>query len=410
MRSATLLQETSILQEMPVEMPRAKTRSITVLGATGSIGQNCLRVIAESAEGRFTVQALTAMNNVTQLVEDAKRFRPQFVAIGNEAHYGQLKDALAGTGIAVGAGEAALVEAARMPADTVLSAMVGAAGLRPTLAAIERGAMIALANKECLIAAGVLMKEAAKRSGARLLPVDSEHSAVFQVFSRTHPEWVEKVTLTASGGPFREWTREEMQSVTPEAALRHPTWSMGAKISVDSATLMNKGLELIEAFHLFPLTPDQLDVVIHPQSIVHSLVSYQDGSVLAQLGTPDMRSPIAYALAWPERIKTRTPRLDLAALGALTFEAPDLSRFPALALAKAALREGAWACVALNAANEIAVEAFLAKRIGFLDIVSVVEEALAATQPGAIRTLSDVFAADRAAREQAETAILPLEH
>ncbi len=384
--------------------PLPHMRSVTILGATGSIGQNALRVVAE-AEGRFVVEALTAMDNVNQLIADAKRFLPRFVAIGNPAHYDTLKAALAGTGITVAAGEDALVEAARQPADVVLSAIVGTAGLKSTLAAIERGALIALANKECLIAAGSVMKDAVKRSGARLLPVDSEHNAAFQVFSRTHPEWVEKITLTASGGPFRTWSYADMRNVTPEQAIRHPNWAMGAKISVDSATLMNKGLELIEAYHLFPLTQDQLEVLIHPESIIHSLVYYHDGSVLAQMSPPDMRCPISYALNWPERAKLRSARLDLAAMKCLNFEAPDPDRFPALSLARSALREGAAACITLNAANEVAVAAFLSRRIGFLDIAGVVETTLSAAELSPVRHLNDVFAVDQAARMSAENAI-----
>jgi 1-deoxy-D-xylulose-5-phosphate reductoisomerase len=316
------------------------------------------------------------------------------------------REALAGLGVEVGAGESALVEAGARPADWVMSAIVGAAGLVPTMAAVRRGATVALANKECLVCAGPLFIEAAKAHGARLLPVDSEHNAIFQVL--THPERVEKLTLTASGGPFRTASREIMAVATPEQACAHPKWNMGRKISVDSATLMNKGLELIEASYLFDFPSALIDVIVHPQSTIHSLVHYVDGSVLAQMATPDMRIPIAYALAWPDRASVSTSRLDLATVGALTFEAPDGDRFPALSLCRAALNAGAAATTALSAANEVAVEAFLARRIGFLDICRTVEEALAeleGAESGLIAnsptSFDQVAAVDRAARDAA---------
>ena len=327
--------------------------------------------------------------------------RPQVAVVADERAYASLKDALAGTGIEAAAGTAALAEAADRPADWVMAAIVGAAGLEPTLRAVKRGATVALANKETLVCAGDLVTRTAAASGAKLLPVDSEHNAIFQVFDFDRPERVAKVILTASGGPFRSLPFEAMRGVTPEQAVAHPIWSMGAKISVDSATLMNKGLELIEAWHLFPVSVDQLDVIVHPQSVVHSLVEYIDGSVLAQLGTPDMRTPIAYALGWPDRIATPCRRLNLAEIARLDFEAPDPSRFPALNLAWAALREGGSAPAVLNAANEVAVAAFLDRRIGFLDIAAIVGETLSAMNREPISNLDEVMSVDAAARGRA---------
>jgi 1-deoxy-D-xylulose-5-phosphate reductoisomerase len=322
--------------------------------------------------------------------------------IADESLLGVLREALAGTGIEAAAGEGALIEAASLGADWTMAAIVGIAGLAPTMAALAAGGTVALANKEALVSAGALMIDAARTGGATLLPVDSEHNAIFQCFDRARPGSVRRVILTASGGPFRGLDLEEMRSVTPEQAVAHPNWSMGAKISVDSATLMNKGLELIEAYHLFPLGPDGFDVVIHPQSVVHSLVEYADGSVLAQLGAPDMRIPIAFALAWPERMETPCERLDLVKVGTLGFEAPDETRFPALALAKAALREGGARPAVLNAANEAAVAAFLKRSIGFLDIASIAAETLQCCDPPAPASLEEVVAVDRAARMAAE--------
>ena len=354
-------------------------RTVTILGSTGSVGVNTIDLIEHhnaARPGTYRVEALTASTNVKDLAAQARKLKPAFVAIADEKHYGALKDELAGTGIAVGAGAAALEEAASRNADWVMASIVGAAGLRPTLAAVRRGATVALANKECLVCAGDLFMTEVRRSGAKLLPVDSEHNAVFQVFEAEHPQTIEQITLTASGGPFRTWSSEQMAAATPAQACKHPNWAMGAKISVDSATLMNKGLELIEAQHLFRVAPSQLSVVVHPQSVVHSLVAYVDGSVLAQLGSPDMRTPIAYALGYPARIAAPTRRLDLADLGQLTFERPDTVRFPCLALAQDALqRQGATPTI-LNAANEVAVEAFLARKIGFSDISRIVESTL----------------------------------
>ena len=322
--------------------------------------------------------------------------------IGDPALYGALREALADSGTAVAAGAQALVEAAAAPADFVMAGIVGAAGLRPTLAAAERGAVIGLANKECLVCAGALMLAEVERGGATLLPVDSEHNAIYQVFDFARADSVEKIVLTASGGPFREASMEAMAQATPEQAVAHPNWDMGAKISVDSATMMNKGLETIEAFHLFPVDAGQIEVLVHPQSVIHSMVAYVDGSVLAQLGTPDMRTPIAYALAWPARMAAPSPRLDLAELGRLTFEPPDDERFPALRLAREALTQGGSAPVVLNAANEVAVGGFLERRIGFLEIARTVERCLEQTEHRAVTRLDDVYAIDGAARALAE--------
>ncbi len=383
-----------------VSPSRDTPRSVTILGATGSIGCSTVDLIARTPEC-FVVEAVTAGTNVAKLVEQARRLRAKRAVIADERCYTELRDALAGTGIECAAGEKAVVEAAEMPAEWVMSAIVGAAGLEPTLAAVRRGAIIALANKECLVSAGALFMEEVRRHGATLIPVDSEHSAIFQVFDFVQAERVEKVILTASGGPFRELSLAEMAHVTPAAAVAHPNWSMGAKISVDSATMMNKGLELIEAYYLFPLQPDQIQIVVHPQSIVHSLVCYADGSVLAQLGTPDMRTPISFALGWPSRMVTPAARLDLVQLGKLTFEAPDPQRFPALRLAREALHCGGGAPTILNAANEVAVAGFLAGEIGFLDIARCVERALDVVPAPAPTSLGDVRQLDGEARQAA---------
>jgi 1-deoxy-D-xylulose-5-phosphate reductoisomerase len=384
-------------------------RSVSILGVTGSIGSSTIAVIEElRAQGQdIPVEAVTAGRNLPALIEACRSLKPRFAAVADESLLGPAREALGPLGIKVGAGESALCEAAERPAEWVMSAIVGAAGLKPTLKAIERGALIALDNKETFVCAGALMLRAAEKSGATLLPVDSEHNAIFQCLSE--PERVERITLTASGGPFRTWNRQQMSSATPDQACAHPTWSMGAKISVDSATLMNKGLELIEAAYLFGLEEGRIGVLVHPQSIVHSLVHYCDGSVLAQMSAPDMRTPIAYALAWPDRAHVSTARLDLAQLGNLTFEAPDEVRFPALGLARTCLKAGPAHVAAMNAANEVAVEAFLAKRIGFLDIIGLVEEAVAALSASEGKLIAktpssfdEVFAIDFAARQTAE--------
>ena len=316
-----------------------RTVSVTVLGATGSIGASTIDLIKRSA-GRFRVEALSANRNVVALARLARELGARYAAIADASAYRDLKDALAGSGIEAGSGEAALIEAAERPADLVMAAISGSIGLKPTLAAVARGATIALANKECLVCAGGLFMRAAAAARANVLPVDSEHNAVFQALTAGRREDVRRVILTASGGPFRTWSVEAMRAATPAQALQHPNWSMGAKISIDSATLMNKGLELIEAHHLFALKPAELDVLVHPQSIVHGMVEFRDGSVVAQLGAPDMRIPIAHCLAWPERIDGPAQRLDLAQIATLSFEQPDLTRFPALGLARQALEDG----------------------------------------------------------------------
>jgi len=375
-------------------------RTVTILGATGSVGGSTLDLIARNRE-RFDVLALTANDDVDGLAEAARRVGARRAVIANAARLGPLRERLAGSGVETAAGRDAVLAAAAEGADWTMAAIVGVAGLAPTMTALETGGTVALANKEALVSAGGIMIEAAQRSGATLLPVDSEHNAIFQCFDRARPETVRRIILTASGGPFRSLSIEEMRHVTPRQAVAHPNWSMGAKISVDSATLMNKGLELIEAFHLFPLPAAGFEIVIHPQSVVHSLVEYRDGSVLAQLGAPDMRVPIAYALAWPERMETPCERLDLVRTGSLAFEAPDEARFPALAIARAALEAGGAKPAILNAANEIAVAAFLDGRIAFLDIASIAADTLHRCDPPAPSTLEDVLETDRLARAAA---------
>jgi len=372
-------------------------RRVTILGSTGSIGQSTVDLLLRN-RAAFTVEALTANRNAVLLAEQARALGARFAAVVDEAEYPALKEALAGTGISVGSGRAALVEAAERPADWVMAGIVGAAGLEPTLAAVRRGRMVAFANKEVLVSAGGLFMREVAVHGATLLPVDSEHNAIWQCFDFTRVEGIEKITLTCSGGPFREQSYERMRDATPAEAVAHPTWRMGAKISVDSATLMNKGLELIEAHHLFQLPDERIDIVIHPQSIIHGLVTYCDGSVLAHLGSPDMRTPIAYALGWPGRAAAPTKRLDLAEIGRLTFEAPDPRRFPALRLAREALRRGGGSPTVLNAANETAVHAFLEGRIGFLDIAATVERTLERIPAANLDSLEDVHNLDEAAR------------
>jgi 1-deoxy-D-xylulose-5-phosphate reductoisomerase len=376
-------------------------RRITVLGATGSVGQSTLDVIRAHPD-RFQVEALTAARNVDQLARDAKAFGAKLAVVADASCYGALKEALAGSGIEAAAGAGALVEAAARPADLVMAAIVGAAGLAPTLAAIERGTTVAVANKEVLVCAGEIVMAAARRCGAKLLPVDSEHNAIFQVFEESQRAAIDRLILTASGGPFRTWTLEAMRSVTPAQAVAHPNWSMGAKISVDSATMMNKGLELIEACHLFAMPADQIEVLVHPQSVIHSLVGYQDGSVLAQLGAPDMRTPIAYALGWPERISAPVKKLNLAEIAQLTFESPDPVRFPALRLTREALSAGGAMTTVLNAVNEVAVAAFLDGRIGFLDIAAIDEAVMESMTGAKAETLDDIAYVDAEARRLAQ--------
>lgn len=375
----------------------AEPRRVTVLGSTGSIGRSTVDLLQRNPDG-FTVEALTGNTNVKLLADQARILKPRVAVVADPANYGALKDALSGTGIEVTAGLEAVVEAAERPSDWVMSAIVGAAGLRPTLAAARRGVLLALANKECLVSAGNVMMREVAHSGSTLLPVDSEHNAIFQVLDGSQVERIEKIILTASGGPFLRRSFAEMDGVSCEQAIAHPNWSMGAKISVDSATLMNKGLELIEAFHLFPVSAERIEVLVHPQSVVHSMVAYVDGSVLAQLGSPDMRTPIAYTLAWPSRMTTPAPRLSLTEIGTLTFEKPDTERFPALRLAREALQTGGSATTILNAANEEAVNSFLERRIGFLDIARIVEGTMERADVGPLETLNDVDAADALGR------------
>jgi 1-deoxy-D-xylulose-5-phosphate reductoisomerase len=385
-----------------------QTRTVTILGATGSVGRATLDVVAQAnalslagGEGpRFRVVALTANRDWSNLAKHAIAHGAQYVALADGEFGAELKAALSGYPIEVGIGQGALVEAAQREAGIVMAAIVGAAGLAPTLAAAKRGAAIALANKECLVCAGSVFLDAAKQAGAQLLPVDSEHNAIFQVLH--NPQSVEKLILTASGGPFRTWTKEQIATATPAQAIAHPNWSMGEKISVDCATLMNKGLELIEAALLFDMPEHKIEVLVHPQSVIHSLVAYVDGSVLAQLGAPDMRIPIANALAWPDRIATNVARLDLAKIARLDFQEPDIIAFPALGLARAALQKKGCAPTILNAANEVAVRAFLDGNVSFPEIAAIVSETLEqASQSGidgALGSLDDVYAADAAGR------------
>ncbi len=391
---------------------RVIRRRASVLGSTGSVGVNTLDVIdfaTRRGEAEVEFEALTANSNVALLAEQAKKYRPRFVAIADERCKGDLEDALAGEDFEIGAGPAAIEEAGARDADWVMAAIVGAAGLKPTLNAAKRGAAIALANKECLVCAGDVVMEAIRQSGGVLLPVDSEHNAIFQVFDFEHPHRVARLILTASGGPFRTWSRAEMSAVTPAQAIAHPNWSMGAKISVDSATMMNKGLELIEASHIFPIPAARIDILVHPQSVIHSMVEYVDASVLAQLGTPDMRTPIASAFAWPDRSPSPSARLDFAALKQLTFEPPDPERFPALRLAREAVERGGVTPAVLNAANEVAVAAFLSGRLKFLDIAGVTEQVLdeigRRNGPARLTSLEEAMAADADARRLAERSI-----
>lgn len=379
-------------------------RRVSVLGATGSIGRSTVDLLSRHPND-FAVEALTANRDVEGLARTARLLNAKIAVVSDESCYSALKEALAGSGIEVAAGVKAVEEAASRSVDWVMAAIVGSAGLKPTMAAIKAGATLALANKESLVCAGDLVMEATRQANISLLPVDSEHNAIFQCFDHDAPNRVSRVILTASGGPFRKSDMDYMRSATPDQAIAHPIWSMGAKISVDSATLMNKGLELIEAKHLFPLRADQLDVIVHPQSVVHSMVEYEDGSVLAQMGTPDMRTPIAYALAWPERMATPCDKLDLAAIGRLEFEAPDETRFPALALARAVLRAEGAAPAVLNAANEVAVAAFLDRRIGFLDIAAIAAETLEHYTPPAPAVIDDVLSIDQESRVHAERLI-----
>ncbi len=381
-------------------------RTITLLGATGSIGMNVIDLL-ERNDDQFNVVALTANRNAEQLANLAIKHKAQIAVVADETKYQALKQALSGTNIEAAAGEGALVEAASRPADITMAAVVGAAGIAPSLEAVKQGNCLALANKECLVAAGDLFMSEIKKYNTTLLPVDSEHSAVYQSLDAQALDRIERVILTASGGPFRRKSLEEIEKATRAEALNHPNWEMGQKITIDSATMMNKGLEIIEAFHLFPVTPEQIDVVVHPESIIHGMVEYEDGSVIAQMGSPDMRTPIAYSLSWPTRMYAPAERLNFAKLGQLTFEEPDEVRFPALKIAKEALKSGGNAPTILNAANEIAVEAFLNEKINLLSIaaicaksIDIVQRECGATTP---QTLEDVLYIDDMARKTAQT-------
>ncbi|APH56757.1 1-deoxy-D-xylulose 5-phosphate reductoisomerase [Granulibacter bethesdensis] len=377
----------------------AGPRTITILGSTGSIGTQTIELLGDRR--RYQVKALVGGKNAALLADQALALGVELAVIADQDSYPVLKERLADSGIASACGPDAVVEAAALEADWTMAAITGAAGLPPTLEAIKRGRSVALANKEALVCAGDVMLRAVEQAGATLLPVDSEHNAIFQALADGNITRLDKIVLTASGGPFRTASLEEMKAATPERALKHPVWSMGAKISIDSATMMNKGLEVIEAARLFSLTEDRIGVLVHPQSVVHGLVYYQDGSVLAQLGSPDMRIPIAHTLAWPERVETQARRLDLTAVSRLDFEEPDVIRFPALRLAREVLRAGGGAPAIYSAANEIAVDAFLNKRIGFLDIAETVDKTLQHLGAPAVETLETVFAVDAEARRVA---------
>jgi 1-deoxy-D-xylulose-5-phosphate reductoisomerase len=377
-------------------------RKIAILGATGSIGKSALDLVERSPE-RFEVVAVTAATNVEALAQIARRSGAKLAAVADEARLRELQELLVGTGCRAAVGDEALIEAATGEAELVIAAIVGCAGLGPVMAAVEAGRTVALANKEALVTAGALMTDSAARNGSTLLPVDSEHNAIFQCLAGSRIEDVSRIVLTASGGPFRTASASAIASATPAQAVAHPNWSMGAKISVDSATLMNKGLELIEAHYLFGLPSSQIDILIHPQSVVHSMVEFVDGSVLAQLGSPDMRIPIAYALAWPERLETPAQRLDLAAIARLDFETPDLERFPALRLAREALEKGGAAPIVLNAANEVAVASFLSGGIRFPDIVRIVEETLGNAEFSNPRSIGDVLEIDSQVRSRVDS-------
>lgn len=388
-------------------------RRVTVLGATGSVGCSTLDLMAQAeagGSGAFEVEALTGGANIARLAEQARRWKPKLAVTADPARLDELREALSGTGVEAAAGEDAIVAAAARPVDWVMAAIVGAAGLRSAWAAAGTGATLALANKESLVCCGPGLIGRVRSAGGRLIPVDSEHSAIFQVFPHQAPEQVAKVTLTASGGPFRTTPAEAMAGITPEQAVAHPNWSMGAKISVDSATMANKGLEMIEAAYLFDTPSARIDVVVHPESIIHSMVEYVDGSTLAQMGPPDMKTPIACALAWPDRIAWPAPRLDLAALGRLTFEAPDTRRFPLLGLAREALEAGGAAPIVFNAANEVAAMAFLDRRLGFLNIAAVVADTLSRMTASGVDSGSEsvcdaALAVDAEARRMAESIV-----
>lgn len=376
-------------------------RRIAILGSTGSVGSQTIDLISRAPE-KYHVVALTALRNVSRLADQARALKPDLAVIADESKYVELKEALAGTGIEIAAGSAAVTEAAERDSDWIMAAIVGAAGLPSTLAAAKRGKKIAFANKETLVCAGPIMMDMVAKHGCTLLPVDSEHNAIYQVFESRHRSAIRRLIITASGGPFRAKTREEMAVMTPAQAGKHPVWNMGAKISIDSATLMNKALEVIEAAFLFQMPSERIDVLVHPQSVIHSMVEYVDGSVLAQLGTPDMRIPIGYCLAWPDRMETPAPQLDLIKTAQLTFEAPDPVKFPALRLGREAMKRGGTATAVFSAANEVAVQAFLDERIGFLDIEKIIEATLQHEKAAPLSDLDVLLAADGAARAFAE--------
>ena len=380
---------------------------VSILGATGSIGTSTLRVLDHNPD-QFSVVSVVAQRNVERLAEIARRTRAEFAAVADERQFAALKDRLSGSGVEVGAGGEAIAEAASRQADVVVSAITGYAGLRSTLAAARSGANLALANKEAMVTAGAMVKAALAQGGGNLIPVDSEHAALFQSLWSQDREAITQLILTASGGPFRDWTKEDIQRATPAQALKHPNWDMGAKVTIDSASMMNKGLELIEAQQIFEIAPERLDVVVHPQSIIHSLVAYNDGGQLAQLGVPDMQTPISAALRWPKRTKTTVPPLDLAQFGQLTFEPPDRDRFPCLALAESAMRQGGAMPIALNAANEVAVSAFLDGMFGFGGIAEVVEEVLGQSSFSAPKSLDEITVIDADSRTKAHAALVKI--
>jgi len=407
MASAAVLWFGEMMSAVPLRNNKATTaavRSITVLGATGSIGDSTMDLLRAAPE-RYRIEALTGNSNVQGLAKLAREFRARFVATADPARLNELREALAGSGIECGAGESAIIEAAARPADWVMAAVSGAAGLKPALAAVDRGATVALANKECLVCAGDFFMQRAVKAGACILPADSEHNALFQALSSGNREELVRVIITASGGPFRTWAAAEIEQATLGQALKHPNWSMGQKITIDSASMMNKGLEVIEAAYLFALTPDEIDVLVHPQSIIHGMVEFSDCSVVAQLGAPDMRTPIAHCLGWPDRIKGPAAKLDLAKIGQLTFQAPDFERFPGLRLAYEALRTGRGATTVFNAANEVAVAAFIAGQIRFGVIARLVEATLEDwTRSGNLAPLTcadDAITIDHEARKRA---------
>lgn len=412
MASAAVLWFGDLMSAVPLRNNKSaapQLRSVTVLGATGSIGDSTMDLLRASPE-RYQVEALTANRNVEGVVKLAKEFNARFVAVADELKLEELRAALAGTGIASGAGESAIVEAAQRPSDWLMAAVSGAAGLKPALAAVDRGATVALANKECLVCAGDFFMDRAAKAGACILPADSEHNALFQALASGSRDELTRVIITASGGPFRTWAAADIEQATLAQALKHPNWSMGQKITIDSASMMNKGLEVIEASYLFALSPDEIDVLVHPQSIVHGMVEFRDYSVMAQLGSPDMRTPIAHCLGWPDRISGRAAPLDLAKIGTLTFEAPDYARFPGLKLAYDALRTGSGATTVYNAANEIAVAAFIAQQIRFGAIARLVEatmnEWVRAGNLAPLSSADDAIAVDHKARKMAAT-LLP---